>query len=273
MSIVKSSDPFTFHHGSSPLLLSIPHDGRKLKVGMSSKMTKQALLLPDTDWYINNLYDFSHQLEASVISADYSRYVVDLNRSSEDLSLYEDQISTGLCPLKTFSNENIYSSMSQINSKEINQRIEKYWSPYHEKIKTVLRQKKKEYGYALLWDAHSIKTCVPDLFEGKLPYLNIGTNSGKSCPQKIEDAVYNVAKDSTYSSVLNQRFKGGFITRHYGTPQNQLYAIQLEIAQSCYMNESSLTYDIALAKKLTITLKKMLETFMMTAEKYNKSLD
>jgi N-formylglutamate amidohydrolase len=82
-----------------------------------------------------------------------------------------------------------------------------------------------------------------------------------------------VAKDSTYSSVLNQRFKGGFITRHYGTPQNQLYAIQLEIAQSCYMNESSLTYDIALAKKLTITLKKMLETFMMTAEKYNKSLD
>ena len=113
MSIVKSSDPFTFHHGSSPLLLSIPHDGRKLKVGMSSKMTKQALLLPDTDWYINNLYDFSHQLEASVISADYSRYVVDLNRSSEDLSLYEDQISTGLCPLKTFSNEIIYSVMTK----------------------------------------------------------------------------------------------------------------------------------------------------------------
>ena len=273
MNLVKTSDPFTFQHGRSPLLLSIPHDGRKLKVGMSNQMTKEALTLPDTDWYVNNLYNFSHELEASVISADYSRYVVDLNRSSEDIKLYEDQKSTGLCPLKTFSNKNIYTPKSNINADELNQRIASYWTPYHEKIKAVLNQKKIEFGYALLWDAHSIKTYVPDLFDGKLPDLNTGTNSGQSCPLEIEEAVTRIASESNYSSVSNQRFKGGFITRHYGVPQDQIYAIQLEIAQSCYMNEYLLTYDSVLAEKLMITLKKMLEAFMMAAEKYNKSLD
>jgi N-formylglutamate deformylase len=175
--------------------------------------------------------------------------------------------------LKTFSNKNIYSPKSDINADEINQRIASYWSPYHEKIKAVLNQKKIEFGYALLWDAHSIKTYVPDLFDGKLPDLNTGTNSGQSCPLEIEEAVTRIASESNYSSVSNQRFKGGFITRHYGVPQDQIYAIQLEIAQSCYMNESLLTYDSVLAKKLMITLKKMLEAFMMAAEKYNKSLD
>ena len=111
------------------------------------------------------------------------------------------------------------------------------------------------------------------MFDGKLPDLNIGTNSGQSCPLEIEEAVTGIASESNYSSVSNQRFKGGFITRHYGVPQDQIYAIQLEIAQSCYMNESLLTYDSVLAKKLMITLKKMLEAFMMAAEKYNKSLD
>ena len=269
---MRSSDSYALQHGQSPLLISIPHDGRRLIKGMSSQMTEEALKLPDTDWYVNNLYDFSQQIEASVINAEYSRYVIDLNRSSDDLNLYKDQKSTGLCPLKTFANKNIYSLPAQIDMDEINERITSYWAPYHEKIKTVLNQKKNKFGYALLWDAHSIKTYVPDLFNGKLPDLNIGTNSGMSCPSEIEDAVINIASGSTYSTVSNQRFKGGFITRNYGIPEDRIYAIQLEIAQSCYMNESLLTYNNERATQLKSTLKIMLETFMMAAKKYNKSL-
>lgn len=269
---MQPSDSFTFHNGKSPLLVSIPHDGRQLITGMSSQMTEEALTLPDTDWYVNKLYAFSQQLEASIISADYSRYVIDLNRSSDDLNLYKDQKSTGLCPLKTFINKNIYLSSYQIDANEISDRIGSYWTPYHEKIKTVLNQKKAKFGYALLWDAHSIKSSVPGLFDGKLPDLNIGTNSGASCPSEIEEAVIKIASDSTYSTVSNQRFKGGFITRHYGMPQNRIYAIQLEIAQSCYMNESLLTYNNELATQLMSTLKIMLKTFMIAAKKYNKSL-
>ena len=174
-----------------------------------------------------------------------------------------------LFPEKTFSGKNIYKSLKGINSQDIEQRISSFWSPYHKKIHKILSEKKAKYGYALLWDAHSIKTFVPDLFEGRLPDLNIGTNSGETCPKTIEDAVLNIALRSRYSVVSNERFKGGFITRNYGNPKNHIYAIQLEIAQSCYMDETSLTYNTESAKKLIITLEKMLKAFMLTAKKIN----
>ena len=262
-------DSFTFIKGESPLLISIPHDGRKLPPDMSSRMTQEGLILPDTDWNINELYTFSRQMDICLISADYSRYVVDLNRSVDDSALYKNHISTGLFPEKTFSGKNIYKSLKGINSQDIEQRISSFWSPYHKKIHKILSEKKAKYGYALLWDAHSIKTFVPDLFEGRLPDLNIGTNSGETCPKTIEDAVLNIALRSRYSVVSNERFKGGFITRNYGNPKNHIYAIQLEIAQSCYMDETSLTYNTESAKKLIITLEKMLKAFMLTAKKIN----
>ena len=264
-----NSDSFTFIEGELPLLISVPHDGRKLPPDMSSRMTQEGLYLPDTDWHINELYAFTRQMDVSLISADYSRYVVDLNRSTDDSALYENQRSTGLCPKKTFAGKSIYSSLESIHSREINQRVISFWNPYHEKIRKILQGMKTRYGYALLWDAHSIKTFVPNLFEGRLPDLNIGTNSGESCPQIIEDAILNIALNSTYSVVTNERFKGGYITRNYGNPMDQIYAIQLEIAQSCYMNETSLTYDTRLAKKLTITLERMLEVYMSTAKQIN----
>ena len=220
------SDVFDFHAGSSPLLISIPHDGRRLAPGQDERMTEVGNALPDTDWHVRELYAFAGELSASIIAANYSRYVVDLNRPATDESLYENQVATGLCPRQTFDGQEIYLEGQGVAPDEQASRIVSFWQPYHEKITTTLGQIKKKFGYALLWDAHSIPGEVPKLFEGVLPDLNIGTNGGLSCGANITSAVAAVAEDSPYSSVVNGRFRGGHITRYFGQPANGVHAIQ-----------------------------------------------
>jgi N-formylglutamate deformylase len=256
---------FTKQQGTSPLLVSIPHDGRRIPPRIAERMTDPALAMPDTDLYVRRLYDFAGLSGATIIAAKYSRYVIDLNRPPEDETLYEGQISTGLCPLKTFAGEDIYREGKGLGPKSKMRRIERYWRPYHEELAASLAHIRDQFGYALLWDAHSIRGTVPLLFEGELPDLNIGTNGGRSCPRAVQDAVVDVAARSRYSSVVNGRFTGGYITRHYGNPEERVFAIQLELAQRTYMNEATQRYDAARAGQLCSTLSEMLEAFKLSA--------
>ena len=261
---------FSFYKGNSPLLVSVPHDGRLLSDDIKKSFKEKFLELPDTDWHMNRLYESFRDTRWNIISAHFSRYVVDLNRSSDGTMLYNDYQSTGLCPIKSFSGEHLYSDNNEISELKIKRRVESYWKPYHDKIKQTLESIKSKYGYAILWDAHSIKSRIPNLFEGKLPNLNIGTNSGESCPNSITESIHKVANDSGFSVVINDRFKGGYITRHYGKPAENVFAIQMEIAQRTYMNELTLSYDERLSKKLTPILKLMLDTFIVNSAEYFK---
>lgn len=256
---------FTRRQGTSPLLISIPHDGRRLPPRIAERMTDAALAMPDTDWYVRRLYDFATLSGATIIAAKYSRYLIDLNRSPQDEALYEGRVATGLCPLQTFAGDAIYREGRVVTRKKKARRIERYWKPYHDELAASIAHIREQFGYALLWDAHSIRSTVPLLFEGELPDLNIGTNGGRSCPPPVQDAVAEVAARSPYSSVVNGRFTGGYITRHYGDPEQRVFAIQLELAQRTYMNEATLRYDVARAAELCGTLSKMLETFKASA--------
>ena len=253
------SDVYTFHEGSVPLLISVPHDGRRLPEAMRARMTEEGRRIPDTDWHVARLYDFARDLGAHLLVADYSRYVIDLNRPASDESLYPGQVATGLCPLKTFSGDEIYLS-GELASDEIKDRIANYWQPYHACIRQTLDALRAEHGHAVIWDAHSIASAVPRLFDGELPVLNVGTFGGRSCTPSMESAVFEIAAGSPYSAVLNGRFQGGFITRHYGDVANRVCAVQLEIAQRAYMNEVSHDYDTEKASRLRDTLRAMLET-------------
>ena len=259
------SDVFDFHAGSSPLLISIPHDGRKLAPGQAERMTDVGNGLPDTDWHVRELYAFAEEIGASVIVANYSRYVVDLNRPATDDALYKNQVATGLCPHKTFAGDEIYLDGQGVSTDEQASRIVTFWNPYHEEISRMLEQVKEQFGYALLWDAHSIPGEVPLLFDGVLPDLNIGTNGGLSCAANVTAAVAAVAESSPYSSVVNGRFRGGHITRNYGAPANGIHAIQLELAQRNYMDEKKLSYESVRAARLVDTIKNMLQTFESAA--------
>ncbi len=257
---------FAYLPGSAPLLISVPHDGRQVPLDIAAGMTKIGRAIPDTDWNVNRLYTFAGELGASVLAANYSRYVVDLNRSASDEALYAGQVSTGLCPAASFAGEPLYLPGKQPDEHEKQARIKAYWRPYHEKLSATLADIKARFGYALLWDAHSIPGELPLLFPGRLPDLNIGTNGGKSCKGEMEAAVAVAAEASSYSSVLNGRFKGGYITRQYGQPDQDVHAVQLELAQRCYMDEIYLRYDEATATKLGETIRSMLQAFMTSAK-------
>jgi N-formylglutamate deformylase len=259
------TDVFSFSDGDSPLLISIPHDGRALIPGQEGRMTEAGRAIPDTDWFVRELYDFASEIGASVIAANYSRYVVDLNRPADDTAMYAGQVSTGLCPLKTFSGDEIYGDGENVSADEQQDRVARYWRPYHDKISSTLDELKNEHGTALLWDAHSIASEVPLLFPGVLTDLNIGTNGGESCAKPLESAVIDVADASDYSAVLNGRFKGGYITRHYGDPDKGVHAIQLELSQRRYMNEKKLSYDAGPAVRVGNTIRTMLTAFIEAA--------
>ena len=252
--------------GSTPLLISVPHDGREIPHEISTRMTAAGQSIPDTDWHVAELYDFAAEIGASTVVANYSRYVVDLNRSADDAALYPGQVVTGLCPEQTFAGETLYHDGGVSNAERLD-RVQNYWLPYHDHIRHTLDALKGRHGFALLWDAHSIPSNVPRLFDGELPELNLGSNSSKSCALAIETAVAEIATDSDYSAVINGRFKGGYITRHYGEPENGIHALQLEIAQRAYMDESTTKFDAERASALRDTLKKMLHSFRNAAQK------
>jgi len=258
-------DVYTLSPGDGPLLISIPHDGRKLAPGMRERMTEEGLALPDTDWHVRRLYGFAGGLGATVISADYSRYVVDLNRPATDEALYAGQVSTGLCPSRTFAGQPIYRDGQGLTSSERKARLQDYWMPYHEALAAELARLRERFGYALLWDAHSIAAEVPALFAGQLPDLNVGTDDGASCDGTLQAAIWTVAAASEYSSVLNGRFKGGYITRHYGRPGDAVHAIQLEVSQRCYMDGYTTRYQADSASRLGKMLREMLTAFIDTA--------
>ena len=255
-------DTFTFATGTVPLLVSIPHDGRQLPCEIAGQMTAAGRAIRDTDWHVARLYDFASDLGASTIRAEYSRYVVDLNRSPDDEILYEGHFETGLCASQAFSGEDIYERGATV---DVAERVREFWQPYHAKLAETLREMREQHGYALLWDAHSVGSRVPSLFDGELPELNIGTWDDRSCHPAVSAEVVAAAEVSPYSMVVNGRFKGGYITRNYGRPADGTHAIQLELAQRTYMDEGSLEYCDANASRLRDTLRRLLETFLAAA--------
>ena len=256
---------FDFRAGRSPLLVSIPHDGRELPDDVAARMSAAGRALPDTDWHVAQLYDFVTSLGAGVLRARYSRYVVDLNRPADDAALYPGQVATGLCPERTFAGDAIYADGAGVDDAERARRVERYWRPYHERLAAELARIRERHGYALLWDAHSIRSEVPALFDGELPVLNLGTFGGRSCDSAIEQALWDVARLAPYPAVRNGRFVGGYTTRHYGRPGDGVHAVQLEIAQRAYMDEDTLRYDVARGHALTETLHALLRACLESA--------
>ena len=223
-------------------------------------MTPEARSVPDTDWFVGRLYDFARRLGASMLVPVYSRYVIDLNRPPDDGSLYPGQNSTGLCPLQRFTVEPVYLPGEEPSADEVAARIERYWRPYHEALAAEVARLRAAHARVLLWEGHSIRSAVPFLFEGRLPDFNLGTAAGTSCAPARQARIESVlAAQPDYTWVANGRFKGGYITRHHGRPGEGVDAVQLELAQSTYMDESTGRYEPARAANVQSVVQRMLE--------------
>jgi N-formylglutamate deformylase len=231
---------FQFNAGSLPLLVSMPHVGTDIPDDVAACFTPAASVKTDTDWHLVQLYGFLREMGASTLSARWSRYVIDLNRPPENTNLYPGQDTTGLCPVDTFGRQPLYQDGRAPDEAEVQRRLALYWKPYHDQLRSELDRLLAIHGRVVLWDAHSIASVVPRFFEGKLPDLNFGTADGAACAPALEGVIAGLAQaHGAYTVAVNGRFKGGHITRHYGNPAGRVHAIQLEMCQSTYMDETA----------------------------------
>ncbi|HSH91148.1 MAG TPA: N-formylglutamate deformylase [Ramlibacter sp.] len=251
---------FSLQRGSAPLVVSMPHIGTEIPEDLRDHYVPRALAAEDTDWHLHQLYAHLPALGASILRPRYSRYVIDLNRPPDDTPMYPGASNTELCPTRFFTGDPLYLPGHEPDAKERDRRREVYWRPYHDALRTELDRVRTEHGYALLWDAHSIRSEIPWLFEGVLPGLNIGTANGASAHDSIANAVEGAAARHPWvSHILNGRFKGGYITRHYGQPANHVHAVQLEMCQCLYMSEQPpFGYDEQLARRIQPVLEDMM---------------
>jgi N-formylglutamate deformylase len=265
---ITTEAPFRFHQGTRPLLISMPHVGTHVPPAIASRLTPEGREVHDTDWHLGRLYDFAVAMGASILQATHSRYVVDLNRSPDGTSLYPGQSVTGLCPVDTFDDTPLYADGQGPDDDEIAARCEAVWRPYHQQLAAELARIKAVHGTAMLWDAHSIRSVVPRFFAGKLPDFNLGTADGASCAPALAQQLLAIAQAAPgYTAVLNGRFKGGHITRHYGQPADNVHAVQLEMTQCSYMQEAMpFDYLPAVAQRVQPTVRNMLEAVLAFAE-------
>ncbi|TMH03520.1 MAG: N-formylglutamate deformylase [Betaproteobacteria bacterium] len=218
------NEVFTLHRGSRPLLVSLPHVGTVIPDELRGAYVERALHVEDTDWYLEALYDFVRELGASLLVPRLSRYVIDLNRPPENAPMYPGANNTELCPTRFFTGDPLYRDGAAPNDAEVARRIEHYWRPYHTALRGELARLQAGHGHAVLF--------------GRLPDLNLGTATGASCAPSLRNALAGVlAAHPQFSHVVDGRFKGGHITRHYGHPSQNVHAVQLEMCWCCYMRE------------------------------------
>jgi N-formylglutamate deformylase len=255
--------------GDKPLVVSIPHAGIDL-AGFEPAFADPWLARKDADWRLDELYDFIEPLGATIVRTKLSRSIIDVNRDPSGASLYPGLATTELCPTTSFDGEPLYRAGRAPDAGGIAERRRLYFEPYHAALGGEIARLRGRFERVALFDAHSIRSRIPRLFDGELPVFNVGTNAGASCNAGLRQAVGTVLAASNDSVVLDGRFKGGWITRAYGKPDEGVEALQLEIACRAYMQEPECPkpenwpapIDEARARSTRATLERVLQTIL-----------
>ena len=245
-----------------PLIVSLPHVGTGLAPEVAAALAPIGHAVEDTDWHVEQLYDFARASGAGWVQAKLSRYVIDLNRPPDDASLYPGQTTSALCPLETFLGTPLYAGPGP-DTAEVSRRREQYWQPDHDELARLVAIAQARFGHVVLLDAHSIMSVVPRLFDGRLPDINVGTHAGRSCSIALSDALMETLRSqSRFTHVLTGRFKGGFITRNYGRPEQGVHAVQFEIGQLAYLDEPASVYRAERASDLKDLLRRLVDVMV-----------
>jgi len=231
------ADWLEVHRGEAPLIVSFPHTGEDLPPELEPRLVSAWRARKDADWHIHQLYGFARELGATTVRTSMSRTVIDVNRDPSGASLYPGQATTELCPTTTFDGEPLYRDGETPGPEEIAARRQRWFDPYHAALQGEVERLRARYGVVVLYDAHSIRSQIPRLFDGELPHLNLGTNRGASCAPELRAAVARACEQSDYRHVVDGRFVGGWTTRRYGRPAEGVHALQMELACRGYLDE------------------------------------
>ena len=252
-----------------PLVLSIPHAGTGLPIDIAGSLRDEIIsTLPDTDWFIVELYDFCAEMGIPIISAEFSRYVIDLNRPVEGISLYTDQRrQTDALPITTFDGDPLYLDGKVPDAIERQRRIELYYRPYHTALRQLLVATRQKFGQVLLFDAHSIRREVPSLATEAFADFIVGDRDGSSAAAILSQTLVASLGKKFFQVRHNQPFKGGQITRIYGNPSQGMHALQLEMSQDIYLTDDRQGLEAKRVAKLRPVLKQALRNLIQQMEK------
>ncbi|MBU6206251.1 MAG: N-formylglutamate deformylase [Alphaproteobacteria bacterium] len=253
---------FTLECGDAPLIFSMPHGGLDLPDECHAGLIDPATAINDADFWIDQVYGFAAGMDITRLTAHVSRIAIDLNRDPSGQSLYPGQATTGLVPTTDFDGNPLYHAHAEPDAAEVARRIAAYHAPYHAALAGEIARLRALHSHIVVYDCHSIRSHVPWLFNGELPVLNLGTHDGTTCAPELQTRLAAVCDAAPLSHVVNGRFKGGWITRHYANPAGGVHCVQMELAQRAYMVEPLGAYDAIHAAPLTATLQSLLTTIL-----------
>lgn len=232
-------NPFHFRPARGealPILVTIPHCGRRLVPEIESRFASpHTASLPMTDWHLHELYDFLPELGIATVFAEYSRYVVDLNRDPGGAALYPGRFETGLVPIESFDGEAIFSQPP--DARLVETLRQRYHAPYHDCVATQLRQHIAAFGHVVLIDAHSVASGANRIHPALTDDIYLGDRDGSSCDRWLTDCVAGQFAAHGLRVSRNDPYKGGYTTAHYGG-WDRVDALQIEMCQRLYMDEA-----------------------------------
>jgi N-formylglutamate deformylase len=257
----------TIDRGQAPLIVSIPHAGTDVPDDIADALQDLTRARRDADHHVDRLYAFAADMNATIMRTAISRTVIDVNRDPSGHSLYPGQATTGLCPVTCFDGTFLYKPGREPDEAETERRRVNYFDSYHGALAAEIERLRGMHPVIAVYDAHSILSHVPRLFDGELAQFNIGSFDGKSCSPTLSAAVAQACGED--APVINGRFKGGWITRHYGDPMNGIHTIQMELAMRGYLDENGdwpPEWDASRAAPLQSTLRKILAACLTFAK-------
>ncbi len=242
----------TPEHQRVPVVFASPHSGRLYPADFLAQSCLDPLSLRTSeDAFIDELFAGVVDLGAPLITAQFPRAYVDVNREAMELDpdMFKDplpaqanttssRVKAGIGTIARVvgNNRSIYQSTLSYN--EASKRLAACYFPYHQALQRLLDQTLAKFGMALLVDCHSMPS--PPQTSAQAEFV-IGDCWGKSCAPEISNAAEHAILAMGYSVRRNTPYAGGYTIEHYGHPKSSVHAIQIEISRGLYMDQRSVS--------------------------------
>ena len=230
---------------TSPLVVSVPHAGLRT-AGFERTLNPELDVRCDADLFVDRLYRIGEPDAPEVyIAAQTSRFVCDMNRDPDDVSVGAvpehpgPRNSDGRGFIWAITTTGVPTLLRPLSLDEWRERTAIH-AAYHDAVTRALARARERFGYAILLDGHSMpsrgRSGHKDPGRARADVVP-GDRDGTSCAPSLMAHVTRHFEAAGLRVVPNEPYKGGFITTHHGRPADRIHAIQIELRRDLYMNE------------------------------------
>lgn len=239
---------------TSAAVFSSPHSGRDYpEAFLQSSLLDERDLRSSEDAFVEDLFGAAPEFGAPLIAASAPRSFVDLNRAITDLdpAVIHDvgrgrpnaRVASGLGVIPRVVAEGRAIRSGKMAYAEARARLDRFYTPYHDRLEALLQQAQTRFGQVLLIDCHSMpgEALSHNRTPGAVrPQVVLGDRFGASCARDWVDEIEAIFRREGFTVTRNAPFAGAYITQTYGRPSAGRHALQIEIDRSLYMNEATI---------------------------------